>query len=474
MSEVQWKYTNALGRHIVAFTACKHAQHFEYPTRERWFLSYGVLDAIFKYSKNPVYYSMPSQVNQNAVKTAVKSWTDFFKSLKDYKTSPIKYVEKPKEPHYIKDSEATAWFTNQVAKIKEVSNKTILTFVNCDEILPICKITEKYVKTEVKPCFGGYKILITTKYDDGGVEEVEVPKDATKFMGIDVGVDNLAAVTNNVGKEPFIIKGTAVKSHNQWFNKRKSMLISDRTKGLDSTHSEKNSHALYALSRKRSEFLRDYFYKTAHYICRLAKGYGIEVIIIGHNKGQKQEINIGKANNQNFVSIPFNMFIAFLRFTAWKYGIALVEREESYTSKASFLNMDDIPTYKQGDDTKYTFSGKRVYRGLYKTKDGIIINADVNGSANIIRKEYPDAFKGMNLEYMYKSLTIVDFKDLYKKSKPKRAFNKHRVNKPRKHKQGPCSHIRRNERWDEKIALMRTFDAGKKIFIKKEKEQKTA
>ena len=86
------------------------------------------------------------------------------------------------------------------------------------------------------------------------------------------------------------------------------------------------------------------------------------------------------------------MFNNMLAYLGKAYNICVIEREESYTSKASFLDMDDIPTYKEGDETKYTFSGKRIKRGLYRSKNGTILNADVNGSLNIIRKEFPHAF----------------------------------------------------------------------------------
>ena len=200
---------------------------------------------------------------------------------------------------------------------------------------------------------------------------------------------------------------------NQNFNKERSRLLSEVTKGSDSTHSKKETKRLHALSRKRETRLRDFFYKTAWYLVRYAKQQQAEVIVAGHNEDQKQNICIGRQNNQNFVSIPFCRFLDILRYTAAKAGIPVVTREESYTSRASLLDLDAIPAYKKGDTTNHTFSGKRVRRGLYKTNSGLFINADINGAGNILRKEYPSAFDGQELSYLYETTNVVSYTDIY-------------------------------------------------------------
>ena len=124
----------------------------------------------------------------------------------------------------------------------------------------------------------------------------------------DTGVDNFAAVANNVGAKPFLVKGGAVKSMNQWFNKQRAKLLSDLTKGQDSSHSEKNSNRLNALSRKRDFFLRDFFYKVAHYICRTAQELNIQVIVIGHTKGQKQVISVMLTTRILYLFLSRNFF----------------------------------------------------------------------------------------------------------------------------------------------------------------------
>lgn len=391
---------------------------FPYPTREEWFLSYTVLDAIFKYTDHPTYRRMNSQVNQNAIKKTVKSWKSYFQLRKDYVIHPEKYKARPKIPGYIKQPAMTAAYTNQTAKFIHKDGRVYLRFVNHKQPVLIGKESlytdMTYVKTEVKPQYGGYSILLTFKED---IILPEVPKFPKRILGIDVGVDNFCAVANNFGDTPFLIKGGAIKSMNQNFNKERARLLSEVTKGSDSTHSVKKTKQLHALSRKRETRLRDFFYKTAWYLVRYAKQQQAEVIVAGHNEDQKQNICIGRQNNQNFVSIPFCRFLDILRYTAAKAGIPVVLRKESYTSKASLLDLDSIPAYKKGDTTNYTFSGKRVRRGLYKTDKGLFINADINGAGNILRKEYPSAFGGQELSYLYETTKVVSYTDIYIEAK---------------------------------------------------------
>ena len=439
------------------------------PTRSSPYLSYEQMDAVFKMMDNHVYRRMHSQVNQNAIKKMFASVHSFYAGSKGFANGGTGYTGKPHFPHYIRDVETTAWFTNQTAALKKVKRKDVLSFVNSNVVVSIGKLDGKYVKTEVKPHYGGYLILVT--YDDSA-REIPVPEHPDRLMGVDVGMNNLAAVANNLGYMPFVIRGGAVKAKNQWFNKRRAELISTLTRGLDSTRSVKNSKALDALSRERDAYLRDFFYKAAHYICRAASAIGVQVIVAGHNKGQKDEINLGHVTNQAFVSIPFTKFLLILRFTAWQYGIAFVSREESYTSQASLLDLDDIPTYGENPDMegKYTFSGKRRYRGLYVAKDGTLINADINGAGNILRKEFPYAFDGKDMSFLAGSTLAVSYADLYRTCSPYTWQAKHAAKKEHMHRQTVGGRTRKYARWDRKIGFMAVFDAGKKIHRPPEKK----
>src|SRR5947207_83670 len=145
------------------------------------------------------------------------------------------------------------------------------------------------------------------------------------------------------------------------------------------------------MTNKRNRRIDNYIYTASKRIIDVLVKLGIGVLVIGKNDGWKQEANMGKRTNQNFVQIPHARFIAMLTYKAGLVGIRVEITEESYTSKASLLDLDPLPVHNKGNE-KHTFSGKRVKRGLYRAKDGRKINADINGSGNIIRKVAPDAF----------------------------------------------------------------------------------
>lgn len=418
---------------------------FRYPTREKWFLSYNTLDAIFKATKNPTYCRMNSQVNQNAIRKVVANWIGYFESLKEYKKHPEKYKARPGIPGYRRTDRMTAAFSSQTARLTEQDGFMYLQFVKCDQKIPIGRASlysgMKYVKTEVKPQYGNYTLLVT--FNDG-IKVPKAPKHPERMLGVDLGVDNFAAVINNFGDAPFLIKGGAIKAANQNFNKQRAHRISDLTKGSDSRHSKKDSRRLNTISQKRNNFFRDFFYRVSWYLVRYAEKQDVEAIVVGHNEDQKQNIHLGKKNNQHFVSIPFYQFLKVLRSIAAKAGIAVVVREESYTSKASLLDLDEIPTYQEGKNETCQFSGKRTHRGLYQTDSGLQINADVNGAGNILRKEYPYAFDGQDLRYLYETTKVVSFTDLYQEAKSvcKQGYNQ------KNHRPGPGSrtaHIYRKE-----------------------------
>ena len=146
------------------------------------------------------------------------------------------------------------------------------------------------------------------------------------------------------------------------------------------------------LTLKRNNQVRDYMFKTARYLVNWCLKNNIDTIVVGKNKLWKQEVNTGNSNNQNFVFIPHAKLYRIIKDLCGYYGINYFEQEESYTSKASFLDNDYIPTYGSNDEN-INFSGKRVHRGLYKSKDGTKINADLNGSANILRKFCGEIFE---------------------------------------------------------------------------------
>jgi len=201
------------------------------------------------------------------------------------------------------------------------------------------------------------------------------------LMGIDLGMDNLAACVTTK-QTSFVIDGKRLKSVNQWFNKRNSQLQSAAYKQGIKGFTEQQ----FRITDRRNRRVRDYLNKAARHIINHCIDQEIGKVVVGYNPGMKQDSNMGTRNNQNFVQVPIFALRLKLKSLCERYGIIFIEQEESYTSKSSFVDGDPIPVYNADNPIEFKGSGKRIKRGLYRTKKGWLINADINGSANILRK----------------------------------------------------------------------------------------
>lgn len=356
------------------------ANLFEMPSEGKAMLSYGFLDCLFKSINQNDYKVLPTHSAQGMMKDVFQNWNSFFASLKDYQVHPEKYKGKPRIPGYCKLPEKEVVFSNQECVVKD---SKYLKFPRTKERLNIGKLgmaEGKLKEIRCIPKYGAYVIELVM--DIGELPEAKSERD--RYMAIDLGIDNLAAATTNTGRRPVLIKGTRAKSINQFYNKRKAHLLSVLRKGKQPNQGPFTSKRLERLSQKRHRKLKDIFHKASNRIIQIALEEEVDTIIIGSNKDWKQNSNIGKKNNQSFVSIPHSMLMEMLTYKAEGHGIRVLKAEESYTSKASFLDEDDIPVYEEG--AKQAFSGRRIKRGLYRSKNGVFVNADVNGSANIMRK----------------------------------------------------------------------------------------
>ena len=191
--------------------------------------------------------------------------------------------------------------------------------------------------------------------------------------------------------------------------KEKAERIRILSKGKETTERVWSKY-LDQLSAYRTNYIRDCFHKMSKKLLLWCQQNDIGYLVLGSNTFWKQNVNIGKVNNQNFVSIPFEMLKKMIELKAIEYGVTVIKSEESYTSKASFLDNDEIPVYKEGVNIKYRFSGKRIKRGMYQSSDGTYINADINGAANILRKAGYDTSK-VELTNLLNP-KIIRFKDL--------------------------------------------------------------
>ena len=216
--------------------------------------------------------------------------------------------------------------------------------------------------------------------------------DKNLLASLDLGLNNLVALTSNqVGFVPRLVNGRPMKSINQFYNKRKAEL--QKAIDLDTRFTRR----MERMTTKRTRRIDHYLHTASRRIIDLLIEHRIGTLVIGKNPMWKQKANMGKRTNQNFVQVPHARFIDMLQYKAALVGIQVIITEESFTSKASFLDLDPIPTYGKGED-ELKFSGRRVKRGLYKSKSGKKLNADVNGSYNIMRKVAPNALRSKGVE----------------------------------------------------------------------------
>lgn len=380
------------GCHWKMASLFKKSAPLQYPSSDSPYLDYSRLDVVFRENDDPVYYSLPAQANQQVLKKACLAWKSYFKAVGAYHKNPSAFTGFPKRPGYNRDLYATAYLTNQICRYRSINGRGYILLPGTKQFIctgPAC--SGRYVKTEIRFAHGHFRILVT--FEQNAIMP-ELPKHPSRILGIDTGLDNFMSCTPNTGRHPFIYDGSYLKSMNAYYNKRMARLRSAYTEGTDNP-CRTVTKRMMAISDRRESCFRDYFYKLAHHICRICQEDHIGVIVCGHNEKWKQDVDTGKRNNQNFVCIPYSKFFQILRTVAVKYKIHVVETEESYTSKASLIDLDDIPVYQKNDGTVYQFSGCRVKRGLYQTGN-TYINADINAAGNIIRKLYPYAFDGFD------------------------------------------------------------------------------
>lgn len=335
-------------------------QHF-FNTKQ--FLNWFSVDKLFKENHQNDYYSLPCKVSQQTLKLLNQNFKSFFSLLKKKN-----YTKKKSIPKYLDKSKGrfVAVYTSQAISKKELRNGII--HLSGTDVKIKTKVNgDNIAQVRVVPKNSYYKVEVI--YD---VEEVDELEDNENYCAIDLGVNNLATVSFNKSK-PFIINGKPLKSINQFYNKRKAELQSKLS------GKRKTSNKINSITRKRNNKIKNYLHKASRCIVNHLVSNNVNTLIIGKNDNWKQETNIGKKNNQNFVSIPHSQFIDMLSYKCKLVGIAVIMIEESYTSKCSFIDNEEM---KHQEDYK----GKRVKRGLFRTNKGKLINADLNGSLNIMRK----------------------------------------------------------------------------------------
>ena len=350
-----------------------------YRVRQEYFktkkyLKYAVLAQRLASEKQVDYISLPSKVAQWTLKQVDKNFVSFFNSLKSEKVQHKVHI-----PRYIdKQGRNLLTFTNQAISHKELK-KGYLKLSGCKNMIKLQHIDVQQVRVVPKR----NHFVIEVIYN----QELKPEVQSKSYAGIDLGLDNLATIGGNKIC-PFIINGRPLKSINQYYNKKLGLLKSRQDK---CNNKDVNSRKIRSLTNKRNNKIKDYLHKASRMLVNQLVSNNVSLVVVGHNKEWKQDINIGKVNNQKFVQIPHNQFIQMITYKSELQGIKVIQREESYTSKCSFMDNETICKHE-------TYIGKRIKRGLFMSATGRVINADLNGALNILKKEVPNAFDGYGIE----------------------------------------------------------------------------
>ena len=336
---------------------------------------------IFTKTKNTDYYALQSHVASEVIKQVGRQFIGFFRNKSNKKKRIPKYKDK--------NGYNVITFNNLTIskQIEFDEDKQLYTYTLCKKSYNL-KVQStksnikmaKFVYDEANNLIKCFKI-----YE---VEQPKLKKDNSRYFSIDPGLNNIVSIYNNIGIRPLLYNGRPIKSINQYYNKTNAKLCSELPANI------KSSKRLKQLSLKRANKIDYEMHKISTHIINEAVKNDISKIIIGNNVGWKESINIGRKNNQNFVNIPHTKLFNQLLYKGLLNGIEVIFTEESYTSKASFFDKDELPIYGQNDNHK--FSGRRISRGLYKDSKGNLWNADLNGGGNIMRKiSDKAAYKGI-------------------------------------------------------------------------------
>ena len=313
---------------------------------------------------------------QQVLRRLDKNWKSFFASIKDWKKNPSKYTGMPKLPKYLKKDGLTEFaLTTQQVKLKEDN------LIHFPKSMRGFTIQPQFIYDDRLVQFNQCRVV--PKNDRIIVEliyTISIPdfvKERGAIGSIDLGLDNFATFVDNLGNKPIIINGKGLKSCNQYYNK----LIAKTKSELDKNCNSGYSHLLYSITNKRNDKVKYFMDKTSKYIVENCLDLGIRTIVVGKNDNQKQNSKL-----KNFVQVPYNLFIQKLVYKCQEVGIELILTEESYTSGTSFLD-DELPTKDNYDISR------RIKRGLFKSNDGRLINADVNAAYQIMKKVFSDVVR---------------------------------------------------------------------------------
>ena len=350
--------------------------------QEKQYLRYEANYHELKNSEN--YKLLNSNMAQQTLKDVDAMFKSFFALIKLAKQGKynFKHIKLPK---YLPKNDYSNLIIGQIRLRKD----NILTIPYSNTFkkkyetkiqIKVPKVLENKKIKEIRiiPKFNARFFEIQYTYE---IQEENIQLNINNALAIDLGVNNLCACVTNTG-ESFIIDGRKLKSVNQFFNKQNAKLQSIK----DKQNIKRETKQQYLISRKRKNKVDDYINKTCRYIINYCLINDIGTLVIGYNQSFQSKANLGRKNNQIFTQLPFGKIREKLEYLCKRYNINYILQEESYTSKASFFDNDELPIYNADNPQTYKFSGKRIKRGLYQTKNNYLFNADCNGALNILRK----------------------------------------------------------------------------------------
>ena len=411
------KVLQTIGNHEVDLAIlramCYHAARLYnvalYSIRQHYFNTNSYLSYNSNYYEckgNENFKLLLSDCGQQILRLADRDMQSFFRLLILKKSG--KYSERIKLPKYKrqedtmvcpiqgrscriqKDGRVAIGLTKEFREKYNVADRRI--FLTIPKNITHIK---QFQEIRIIPLYNGREFSVEFVYKDSTAKPQAT---GNGYMSIDLGVSNFAAcsIFSDGDARQFLIDGRRLTNINHYYNKTVNKLKSEysKNKSIDDIYTKR----MMRLVNGRNNRITDYFNRVCHLLVNKCLDHGVTTLVIGYNKGQKQEINLGSVNNQKIVSIPYHKFRQKLEYLCKEHGITYMSQEESYTSKASALDMDAIPVYGN-DEAPVTFSGKRIHRGLYRSGDGSILNADINGSVNILRKY----FKECNENWSYQN-----------------------------------------------------------------------
>ena len=336
------------------------------------------------------YKALPSKVANQVLLQVHRAWTAFFEAMAAYDECPVKFTGQPKLPKYLHKTQGRNVLVFELGciwkaelRIKEIAVSQL------GRIGETKQSPSSVQQVRLVPQADHYVLEVVYE----AKEQATLGLDPNLFVALDAGINVLAALSSNKpGFVPRLVSGKPLKAVNQLYNKQREHEQKTLAKGKEPRYA---SHRLDRITTKRTRRVTHYLHTASRRIIDLLVAEGIGTLVLGKNPFWKTNVELGKKHNQEFVQIPHARFLEMLTYKAEAKGIRVIVTEESYTSQASFLDLDPLPVYDptQGSEQeeKPRFSGRRDGR-WYRVKGRAPIHSDVNGSFNIGRKVFPTAF----------------------------------------------------------------------------------